>query len=120
MICKPLVDFVKAKSPTFTWECVFTKINHPDKNAVSHGNILAEIAQLVDHGKLRIILTRRLGKISAANIHSRYALIASSRSISRSSMMESASGRWLRVPPKSLASVVRFVQAIWIGLCSAT
>ncbi|MGC9259313.1 MAG: zinc-binding alcohol dehydrogenase family protein [Phycisphaerae bacterium] len=77
------MNLMKAKSLTFTWEFVFTKINYPDKNAVSHGNILAEIAQLVDHGKLRTTLTRRLGKINAANIRGGHELIASGHTIGK-------------------------------------
>jgi len=77
------MDIVKAKSLTFAWEFVFTKINCAVNNAVSHGNILAEITRLVDQAKLRTTLTRRLGKINSTNVRRGHELIASGRTIGK-------------------------------------
>lgn len=62
------LGLLKAKSATFSWEFMFTrsKFQTPDMDA--QGNLLAEVAGLIDGGRIKSIVGERLEGISADNL----------------------------------------------------
>lgn len=62
------IGLLKAKSATFSWEFMFTrsKFQTPDMDA--QGKLLAEVAGLIDGGRVKSIVGECLEGISAANL----------------------------------------------------
>lgn len=58
----------KRKSVSVHWELMFTRSIFGTADIAEQGRLLAEVARLVDAGKLRTTLTERLSPINAANL----------------------------------------------------
>jgi len=67
----------KRKSVSIHWELMFTRSLFQTADQNEQGRLLAEVARLVDEGRLRTTLTTKLSPISAANLKKAHALIES-------------------------------------------
>ncbi len=81
----PTLDVMplKGKSLSLHWEMVFTRPLHGTPDMARQGAILAEVAQLLDSGRLRSTLTAELGPINAANLRRAHAQLEGGRSIGK-------------------------------------
>ena len=66
---------LKAKSCAFHWEAMFARSMFATPNMIAQHRLLDEVAGLVEAGRLRHTLTRRLGRIEAANLLEGHALV---------------------------------------------
>lgn len=69
----------KQKSISVHWELMFTRSNFNTADIEAQGNILNEVARLVDTGTLRTTLSETFGTINAANLKRAHALIESGK-----------------------------------------
>lgn len=69
----------KSKSVSTHWELMFTRSLFTTADISRQGEILNEVAQLVDAGKVRSTATETVGVISAANIRSAHELLESGK-----------------------------------------
>lgn len=70
---------LKSKSLSFHWEMMFTRSLFQTPDMAMQGQLLAEVAGLVDEGRLRSTLTETLRPIDAAQLKRAHALIESGR-----------------------------------------
>lgn len=70
----------KRKSVGVVWESMFTRSMFATPDMAAQGQLLAEVAGLIDAGRLRTTLDRVLRPIDAANLREAHALIESGRS----------------------------------------
>ncbi|GBQ85841.1 zinc-dependent alcohol dehydrogenase [Gluconacetobacter johannae DSM 13595] len=77
----PALDILpfKGKSLSVHWELMFTRSTFQTADMSAQGDILDEVARLVDAGVLRTTLSERAGPITAANLRRAHALIESGR-----------------------------------------
>ncbi|SEF56334.1 zinc-binding alcohol dehydrogenase family protein [Bosea lathyri] len=77
----PTLDVMplKGKSLSLHWEMMFARSLHQTADMQAQGDLLNEVAQLVDAGKIRTTLTETFGTINAANLKRAHALIESNR-----------------------------------------
>jgi NADPH:quinone reductase-like Zn-dependent oxidoreductase len=73
----------KSKSATVAWEFMFARSMYQTKDMIAQGNLLDEVAALVDAKKLRTTLTETLSPINAANLRKAHAQLESGRSIGK-------------------------------------
>lgn len=66
---------LKLKSVSVHWELMFTRSLFTTSDLARQGELLAELAKLVDAGRVRTTLTENLGRIDAANLRRAHALI---------------------------------------------
>jgi NADPH:quinone reductase-like Zn-dependent oxidoreductase len=77
-----------AKSLTYCWELLSTKARYPDAlrqpgaHVRPHGELLAELAQLVDEGRIKCHLTRRL-RLTLNGLREAHELVESGKSIGK-------------------------------------
>lgn len=69
----------KRKSVSTHWEFMFTRSMFETADIAAQGQLLAEVARLVDAGAIRTTRTETLGTINAANLERAHALIESGR-----------------------------------------
>jgi NADPH2:quinone reductase len=69
----------KGKSVSVHWESMFTRSTFNTADVEAQGNILSEVARLVDAGTLRTTLAETFGAISAANLKRAHTLLESGR-----------------------------------------
>jgi NADPH:quinone reductase len=69
----------KGKSVSVHWESMFTRSTFNTADIEAQGNILNEVARLVDAGTLRTTLAETFGTISAANLKRAHTLLESGR-----------------------------------------
>jgi NADPH:quinone reductase-like Zn-dependent oxidoreductase len=62
---------LKRKSGALVWELMFTRAIFETPDMIAQHKLLAEVARLVDAGKLRTTLSEVLGPINAANCAAR-------------------------------------------------
>jgi len=76
-----LLDAVplKRKSISLHWELMFTRTLFQTADVQAQGDLLNEVSQLVDAGKLRTTLSENFGTINAANLKRAHALLESNR-----------------------------------------
>ena len=74
---------LKAKSISLHWELMFTRSLFQTSDMQKQGELLEEIARLVDAGTLRTTLGQNMGQINAANLRAAHALIESGKSIGK-------------------------------------
>lgn len=74
---------LKAKSLSLHWESMFTRPVHGTPDMASQGALLAEVAALVDAGRIRSTLGATLGPIDAAHLRQAHAQVESGRSIGK-------------------------------------
>ena len=81
---KPLdLNLLKSKSATFVWEFMFTRSMFQTPDMEAQGQLLNQIAELVDSGKLRTTLTNPISPINAVNLRTAHAQLESSRCIGK-------------------------------------
>jgi zinc-binding alcohol dehydrogenase family protein len=71
------------KSVTLAWEVIFTRSMFQTVDMIEQHNLLNEVADLVDAGKLRTTLTERLEPIHAANLRQAHTKVESGRMIGK-------------------------------------
>jgi zinc-binding alcohol dehydrogenase family protein len=71
---------LKPKSISLHWESMFTRSTFQTPDMHLQNALLAEVAGLVDAGKIRTTLNKVLGKIDAATLREAHALIESGKS----------------------------------------
>lgn len=69
----------KRKSVSVHWEFMFTRSMHHTADMGAQGQLLNEVARLVDGGKLKSTLGNNFGRINAANLKRAHALIETRR-----------------------------------------
>jgi zinc-binding alcohol dehydrogenase family protein len=74
---------LKTKSLSLHWELMFTRSRFETPDMDEQGKLLAEVAALVDAGKVRTTLNAHLGTINAANLKKAHALIESGKSLGK-------------------------------------
>ena len=70
---------LKQKSLALHWELMFTRSMFETPDMAAQGRLLAEVAGLVDAGRLRTTLNANFGCINAANLRRAHALIESGK-----------------------------------------
>lgn len=70
---------LKSKSISLHWELMFTRPMYQTPDMGEQGRLLADVAQLVDAGRLRSTAQTVVGKINAANLMRAHALVESGR-----------------------------------------
>ncbi|HEX6735248.1 MAG TPA: zinc-binding alcohol dehydrogenase family protein [Azonexus sp.] len=75
----PSLDIVplKRKSVSVHWEMMFTRSLFGTADMAKQGELLGEVARLVDAGRIRSTLAGHFGRIDAANLRRAHALIES-------------------------------------------
>jgi zinc-binding alcohol dehydrogenase family protein len=68
---------LKNKSLSLHWEMMFARSLHQTADMQAQGDLLNEVARLVDAGEIRTTLTETYGTINAANLKRAHALIES-------------------------------------------
>jgi NADPH:quinone reductase-like Zn-dependent oxidoreductase len=77
-----------AKSLTYSWELLSTKARYPDalhqpgSRVRPHGEMLTELARLIDDGKIKCHLTKRL-RLTLAGLKEAHELVESGKSIGK-------------------------------------
>ncbi|SDJ90851.1 zinc-binding alcohol dehydrogenase family protein [Microbulbifer yueqingensis] len=77
------LNLLKSKSATFAWEFMFTRSRYRTPDMQRQGEILNEIARLVDEGVLKSTVNQVLEPINAANLRQAHALIESGHTIGK-------------------------------------
>ncbi len=73
---KPLnLTALQSKSATFVWEFMFTRSLYQTADMQQQHEILDELADLIDAGKIRTTLTQRLSPINAENLRKAHGLV---------------------------------------------
>ncbi|WP_394789812.1 zinc-binding alcohol dehydrogenase family protein [Rhodoferax sp.] len=70
---------LKSKSISLHWELMFTRAMFETADMHQQGKLLAEVAGLVDAGRIRSTASTRFGSINAANLRKAHALIESGK-----------------------------------------
>ncbi|MFZ6780648.1 zinc-binding alcohol dehydrogenase family protein [Undibacterium sp. Ji83W] len=70
---------LKGKSISLHWEMMFTRSMFKTVDMDEQGKLLAEVAALVDAGKVHTTVNANFGKINAANLRKAHALIESGK-----------------------------------------
>lgn len=73
------IGLLKRKSISLHWEFMFTRPLYGTADMARQGEILAEVAKLVEAGQLETTLTAHYGAIDAANLRQAHALLESGR-----------------------------------------
>lgn len=73
------VSLLKRKSLSLHWELMFTRSMFGTVDIAAQGELLDEVARLVDAGRLRTTLAEHFGPITAANLRRAHALLESGR-----------------------------------------
>lgn len=73
------VNPFKRKSVSVHWESMFTRSTFETADIGAQGELLNEVARMVDEGAIRTTLSQTLGAINAANLRRAHALIESGR-----------------------------------------
>jgi len=76
------LDVVKLKSKSIAlhWEFMFTRSMFQTPDMAEQGRLLAEIAELVDTGRIRTTANANFGRINADNLRRAHALVESGKS----------------------------------------
>ncbi len=77
------LNLLKNKSATFAWEFMFTRSMYQTADMADQGQLLDEVAALVDAGQLRTTLGETLSPINAANLRQAHGQIESGRTIGK-------------------------------------
>ncbi|OZI24239.1 NADPH:quinone reductase [Bordetella genomosp. 7] len=70
---------LKSKSISLHWELMFTRPLYETPDMAEQGRLLAEVAELVDAGRIRSTVNHHLGRITAENLRQAHALIESGK-----------------------------------------
>ncbi len=77
------MDLFFSKSVTFVWELMFTRSMYQTKDMIKQHELLNELAELIDNGKLKTTLTERLDPINAKNLRAVHEKMETGRSIGK-------------------------------------
>ncbi|MDQ0878609.1 NADPH2:quinone reductase [Paenibacillus sp. V4I3] len=77
------MDLLFSKSVTFVWELMFTRSMFHTKDIIKQHELLNDLADLIDKGKLTTTLTERLEPINAKNLRAVHEKMESGRSIGK-------------------------------------
>ena len=77
------LDTLFSKSATLAWELMFTRSMFQTPDMIEQHNLLEELTQLVDAGKVKTTLTELLEPINAANLRKAHAKIESGKTIGK-------------------------------------
>jgi zinc-binding alcohol dehydrogenase family protein len=77
------LNLLKSKSATFSWEFMFTRAMYQTSDMSAQGQILDEVAALIDAKKIRSTLTETLTPINAANLRQAHARLESGHTIGK-------------------------------------
>lgn len=77
------LNLLKNKSATFAWEFMFTRSMYQTADMADQGNLLDEVAALIDTGKLGTTPGQTLSPINAANLRQAHAQVESGRTIGK-------------------------------------
>ena len=81
---KPLpMDAIRAKSASLCWELMFTRPRFQTPDMIEQHNLLNQVADWLDSGKLRGTLKQTLSPINAANLRSAHAQLESGTMIGK-------------------------------------
>jgi NADPH:quinone reductase-like Zn-dependent oxidoreductase len=77
----PVLDAMalKTKCISLHWEMMFARSRFETADMARQGELLAEVAQLVDAGRIRTTANASFGTINAANLRRAHALIESGK-----------------------------------------
>ena len=73
------VKLLKPKALSLHWESMFTRAVYQTADMAAQGELLDEVARLIDQGVLKTTLTERRAPIDAANLRQAHAAIESGR-----------------------------------------
>ena len=77
------IGLLKRKSVAVHWEFMFTRSLFQTPDMQAQGNLLNEVAQLVDAGKIHSTQNQTFGTINAQNLKKAHALLESNQSIGK-------------------------------------
>lgn len=77
------LSVLKAKSAGFVWEFMFTRSKYETDDMAKQGEILKEVAVLVEQGILKTTMKRELGHLSGENICQAHNLLESGTNIGK-------------------------------------
>ncbi|MFA4133848.1 MULTISPECIES: zinc-binding alcohol dehydrogenase family protein [unclassified Brevibacillus] len=77
------MDLLFSKSVTFVWEFMFTRSLFHTDDMIKQHQLLNELADLIDDGKIKTTLTERLEPIHAANLRLAHEKLESGRTIGK-------------------------------------
>ena len=77
------MDLLFSKSVTFVWELMFTRSLFHTKDMIKQHELLNDLADLIDDGKLKTTLNERLEPINAANLRLAHEKLETGRSIGK-------------------------------------
>ena len=74
---------LQSKSATFVWEFMFTRSMYQTTDMIEQHNLLNQLAQLVDEGKIHTTLTEKLEPITAVNLREAHKKVESGKTIGK-------------------------------------
>ncbi len=74
---------LQSKSATFVWEFMFTRSMYQTADMIEQHNLLNQLAQLIDEGKIRTTLTEKLEPINATNLREAHKKVESGKTIGK-------------------------------------
>lgn len=77
------LNLLKSKSVTVVWETMFTRSTFQTEDITEQHHLLNQMAELVDEGKIRTVVTERLSPINAANLKIAHAKMESGTAIGK-------------------------------------
>lgn len=77
------ISVFKQKSISIHWESMYTRSTFQTADMQMQGDILNQVAQLVDNGHIKSTQSQHYGKINAQNLRSAHQLLESNRSIGK-------------------------------------
>ena len=77
------MDLLFSKSITFVWEFMFTRSLFHTNDMIKQHQLLNELADLIDDGKIKTTLTERLEPINAANLRFAHEKLETGRTIGK-------------------------------------
>jgi len=77
------MDLLFSKSVTFVWEFMFTRSLFHTNDMIKQHELLNELADFIDDGKIKTTLTERLEPINAANLRLAHEKLESGRTIGK-------------------------------------
>jgi len=77
------LNLLKSKSATMAWEFMFTRAMYRTPDMAAQGDLLNDVAALVDAKKLRTTLAETLSPINAANLRQAHARLESGHTIGK-------------------------------------
>ncbi|MDT3428667.1 zinc-binding alcohol dehydrogenase family protein [Paenibacillus forsythiae] len=77
------MDLLFSKSVTLVWELMFTRSMYQTRDMIKQHDMLNQLAELIDKGKLKTTLTERLEPINAANLRLAHEKLETGRAIGK-------------------------------------